>query len=180
MAVCSVSSDFIFQSTTELSARQLPLEEKYAEMQFQSTLPRRERPDSEEVDANFSLFQSTLPRRERLLFSTLVSPISSISIHAPTKGATPPQSCMSACPDHFNPRSHEGSDQLLRYLCKNRRKISIHAPTKGATIEPVNPDRLIPISIHAPTKGATAASPFRSPRVFDFNPRSHEGSDRPS
>ena len=77
--------------------------------------------------------------------------------------------------------------------------ISIHAPTRGATAnayETINRNR---ISIHAPTRGATQIDRcidvnliFQStlPRgerpgvatsvssAVDFNPRSHEGSDR--
>ena len=84
-------------------------------------------------------------------------------------------------------------------LDKATANISIHAPTRGATY--VAAVRSIPgkISIHAPTRGATRKpdnnsnnSKFQStlPRgerpdlefgeMFsaDFNPRSHEGSDR--
>ena len=34
------------------------------------------------------------------------------------------------------------------------------------------------ISIHAPTKGATSATPAEKFEIQNFNPRSHEGSDR--
>ena len=56
------------------------------------------------------IFQSTLPRRERPLLLILLKD-----------------------GEHFNPRSHEGSDQEPHNIyfqpC-----ISIHAPTKGATV----------------------------------------------
>ena len=79
-------------------------------MQFQSTLPRRERrykrryrcgfiyfnPRSHEGSdafsivsvSSFALFQSTLPRRERLSYLGALASGFMISIHAPTKGAT--------------------------------------------------------------------------------------------
>ena len=99
------------------------------------------------------IFQSTLPRRERPLLLILLRD-----------------------GEHFNPRSHEGSDctnsvPFFVYLC-----ISIHAPARGATSQfrylkassDFNPrsrersDLLFlllcmscPISIHAPARGAT-------------------------
>ena len=58
-----------------------------------------------------------------------------ISIHAPTRGATPLSLCQCHSRMNFNPRSHERSDP-----CTNRKgglmDISIHAPTRGATIKP--------------------------------------------
>ena len=102
------------------------------------------------------IFQSTLPRRERPLLLILLRD-----------------------GEHFNPRSHEGSDctnsvPFFVYLC-----ISIHAPTKGATLphllqarsyyfNPRSRERsdvltvflttLQLISIHAPARGATSDS----------------------
>ena len=77
---------------------------------------------------------------------------------------------------YFNPRSHEGSDTRdLFSLCV--RQISIHAPTRGATAVE-NPVGIISgISIHAPTRGATQTDRIRDRQSYNFNPRSHEGSD---
>ena len=99
-----------------------------------------------------------------------------ISIHAPTRGATPSDvlrqrklAFQSTLPrgerpgltrltmdtiTDFNPRSHEGSDDSVPERFK-KKSISIHAPTRGATDKPDKPE-----------KGDK-----------DFNPRSHEGSD---
>ena len=99
---------------------------------------------------------------------------------------------------NFNPRSHEGSDVDAMYTGANY-DISIHAPTRGATETTENKTDSETISIHAPTRGATpfylplflnmtisihaptrGATPlFASPvnDIWDFNPRSHEGSD---
>ena len=82
-------------------------------MQFQSTLPRRERPPipadfsqtadfnprsregsdimAEVKEAGLKLFQSTLPRRERR-----------------------ERRAAEICVHHFNPRSREGSDWMIR------------------------------------------------------------------
>ena len=144
-------------------------------------------------------FQSTLPRRERPCTFSASTHQPPISIHAPAKGATAiyqldfvqlpdfnPRSregsdaiALSAASgvSDFNPRSREGSDRqysnavyfssrfqstlprrerLIPVIIERRLDvISIHAPAKGATyIDRV--DTLHPrISIHAPAKGAT-------------------------
>ena len=59
-----------------------------------------------------------------------------ISIHAPTRGAT--------------------SDEALERIFS---KISIHAPTRGATMYKVELCIYLEISIHAPTRGATVDTP---------------------
>ena len=76
-------------------------------------------------------FQSALPRGERLYLQ--VKRI----LH-----------------QYFNPRSHEGSDQM----------------TDTETGE-------INISIRAPTRGATRPPAMALTKSLNFNPRSHEGSD---
>ena len=103
--------------------------------------------------------------------------ITSISIHAPTKGATPAEALLPAPLLHFNPRSHEGSDNL-RLL---KLPIIVHfnprshegsdSPSSAAIA------RFSFISIHAPTKGATSHDRRRNQKYNYFNPRSHEGSD---
>ena len=98
-----------------------------------------------------------------------------ISIHAPTRGAT-----------------------LAVQFVQRLYGISIHAPTRGATTNTVQGVTPTGISIHAPTRGATkilrhtpkgkqfqstlprgerhvVGIPFKG--IWDFNPRSHEGSD---
>ena len=145
---------------------------------FQSTLPRRERPPMHPQSAAFPfLFQSTLPRRERQSAimandvpmdisihaptkgATNTKPflfnVSHISIHAPTKGATRNVRRCGRNTSDFNPRSHEGSDEMME----------------------MRHDRVLNISIHAPTKGATVSRFCTYARRYDFNPRSHEGSD---
>ena len=101
---------------------------------------------------------------------------SSVSIHAPTQGATE------------------------RYYYDHEAiKVSIHAPTQGATARIFGNGGHFPVSIHAPTQGATVIrlhgvtlSVFQSTRprrarhiiVFilykipSFNPRAHAGRDQ--
>ena len=124
-----------------------------------------------------------------------------ISIHAPVKGATSPDSsCRRAW--YFNPRSREGSDlkeygvALRKFRNFNPRSregsdpgecdstalilnISIHAPVKGATKQRSATLTHNMISIHAPVKGATIIIATVRLIAADFNPRSREGSDRP-
>ena len=99
-------------------------------------------------------FQSTLPRGERPCGVSSVLFQLSISIHAPTRGATMYQSKIRHIAIDFNPRSHEGSDRF-----------SLHQLT------------IYEISIHAPTRGATLRCIKCFIPVINFNPRSHEGSD---
>ena len=58
-------------------------------------------------------FQSTLPRRERLLSNVEIKAAINISIHAPAKGATRIRRSTDGMERNFNPRSREGSDELL-------------------------------------------------------------------
>ena len=101
-------------------------------MEFQSTLLQEERLEEIGAVGKNDLFQSTLLQEERryLLHSWQLG--MKISIHAPTRGATP---CFLFYFDIF--------------------QISIHAPTREATCQ-YRIRKLTPrISIHAPTRGAT-------------------------
>ena len=80
---------------------------------------------------------------------------------------------------NFNPRSHEGSDEMERKIRKIL-VISIHAPTRGATMAEIVSLSDLAISIHAPTRGATSGSYLCGANDDNFNPRSHEGSDKTS
>ena len=78
-----------------------------------------------------------------------------ISIHAPARGAT----------------ARQGIWLFARI-------ISIHAPARGATETQSYTCIRGTISIHAPARGATGFLYGRGQVLFDFNPRSREGSDR--
>ena len=88
-----------------------------------------------------------------------------ISIHAPTRGATRTGRDPHSTLRDFNPRSHEGSDNREEELLHPRYEISIHAPTRGATLPCLDADDLVRISIHAPTRGATMLSLYKPMRV---------------
>ena len=89
-----------------------------------------------------------------------------VSIHAPTRGATPSPGPWTASGPSFNPRTHTGCDGLtLHYVVEL--VVSIHAPTRGAT-SPTLPNNIASlVSIHAPTRGATSYGlGSLSPRLF--------------
>ena len=56
--------------------------------------------------------------------------------------------------------------------------ISIHTPTKGVTRAQEDKELTEDISIHTPTKGVTLYIISVSLESINFNPHSHEGSDR--
>ena len=171
------SAQLQFQSTLprgERPATKVLFRSLYA---FQSTLPRGERPNPRCFIKWKRLFQSTLPRGERHVYSWDARIFFDISIHAPARGATLIHNSCDVFLFNFNPRSREGSDATLRFLGCLYRKISIHAPARGATSFSPQYPILSPISIHAPARGATwrVWKPYGSAQ--DFNPRSREGSD---
>ena len=123
--------------------------------EFQSTLPRGERPTAPAFvvrgvsDFNPRSREGSDKRRMEELH------VLRISIHAPARGAT----------------------FLIQHLAQSV-IISIHAPARGAT-SPVfrSLSYCSCISIHAPARGATATTPFCGENSPHFNPRSREGSD---
>ena len=57
-----------------------------------------------------------------------------ISIHAPTRGATITGAVLCLLNRYFNPRSYKRSDYMVRLEWTDKGNISIHAPTRGATM----------------------------------------------
>ena len=82
---------------------------KDLKIQFQSTFPRGERPTWIFILSILLLFQSTFPRGERLRFPFIYGSF--------------------IC---FNPRSHEGNDEIVRFK-GFQVEVSIHVPTRGTT-----------------------------------------------
>ena len=143
--------------------------------EFQSTLPRGERPMGGFKFLGNNGFQSTLPRVERQRLFLYLD-----------------------IPGNFNPRSREWSDPL-KVAPLQVMPISIHAPASGATdiigrdVRTVQFQSTLPrverrcgmgrgrckgaISIHAPASGATTADHRVIWSSKDFNPRSREWSD---
>ena len=100
---------------------------------FQSTLPRRERP---ETNRNYmrTCINFNPHSHEGSDLVTDSPPFScSISIHTPTKGATHFFLQLRQSFSYFNPHSHEGSDGYCSNTAVISSSISIHTPTKGAT-----------------------------------------------
>ena len=95
------------------------------------------------------------PAKGATVFPVSCKCCSGISIHAPAKGATELHWVPMQWLLYFNPRSREGSDEMVHGVISLTDVISIHAPAKGAT------DNLAGSDIS----------------ILDFNPRSREGSD---
>ena len=88
-------------------------------------------------------------------FQTSMSGQGTISIHAPTRGATSVGGPYKVIP-HFI--SIHAPTRGATYIGASKtfvRAISIHAPTRGATDPSPRIRMTHPISIHAPTRGAT-------------------------
>ena len=167
---------------------------------FQSTLPRGERRSLHSVSCiverisihaptrgatkttlqanlEFIGFQSTLPRGERRVLLRFLLFLVNISIHAPTRGATLMITAnLDEIPD-FNPRSHEGSDYASLSDTASGAKFQSTLPRGERRLRAVAVDGEGGISIHAPTRGATYHCCLSASWEYNFNPRSHEGSD---
>ena len=98
---------------------------------FQSTCPRGARPYAGMFIVRSPLFQSTCPRGARRRAAA----------------------CHAALP-YFNPRAHEGHDDVPLHVMQLT-LISIHVPTRGTTEPWTSKPRTMIISIHVPTRGTT-------------------------
>ena len=99
---------------------------------FQSTLLQEERRMRLFGISLLRIFQSTLLQEERRYRSRSNGRHKSISIHAPTRGATQRPMFPQNWKIYFNPRSYKRSDQSGKTKSPVS-SISIHAPTRGAT-----------------------------------------------
>ena len=95
------------------------------------------------------------PTRGATFFAFVMQLEHLVSIHAPTRGATAMWQRLPSGMPSFNPRSHAGSDWEAKSKCCED-GVSIHAPTRGATEVRPCPGQGLRVSIHAPTRGATA------------------------
>ena len=100
-------------------------------MLFQSTRPRGARPAAASADPSRLVFQSTRPRGARPGLLHPARECTSVSIHAPARGATRSARGQkwAFC---FNPRARAGRDQPNQRNV-HRVLVSIHAPARGAT-----------------------------------------------
>ena len=147
---------------------------------FQSTLPRRERPEFLALSGlrfGISIHAPTKGATEDIpnKFSA-----NDISIHAPTKGATNMLRKISSWLKHFNPRSHEGSDVSSSTFAGKFLVFQSTLPRRERLYNRISSFACFEISIHAPTKGATLFVILLEFIKPYFNPRSHEGSDEKS
>ena len=78
--------------------------------EFQSTLPRGERPGARTLDTLIKNFNPRSHEGSDFVGQLFVYLKYCISIHAPTRGATRPPAMALTKSLNFNPRSHEGSD----------------------------------------------------------------------
>ena len=101
---------------------------------FQSTLPRGERRFRKSRSTRSIKFQSTLPRGERHSDGVYVDSYITISIHAPTGGATTEPNIVANPPIVISIHAPTGGATLFQGLFRIFLIISIHAPTGGATI----------------------------------------------
>ena len=122
--------------------------------QFQSTLPRRERP-----------WQQS--KRYGTIYFNPRSREGSDDVY---------NQCAVRC-GYFNPRSREGSDGTRAPASVKARRISIHAPAKGATASVSLPRLSDPFQSTLPRRERRHSTPSPSSHRY-FNPRSREGSDR--
>ena len=142
---------------------------------FQSTLPRRERLNSNSTPNPCTKFQSTLPRRERLRAFLQSRNPHTFQSTLPRRERHNSNWCRCSY-INFNPRSREGSDSKgggKSFAVK----ISIHAPAKGAT--GITEDKKAVISFQSTLPRRERQNhPHNIHRIkYNFNPRSREGSD---
>ena len=121
-------------------------------------------------------FQSTLPREERLIKILRHDIAINISIHAPTRGATPLQAILarilifqSTLPREERPTLIACVDVFLT--------ISIHAPTRGATFTHSSISTLVTAFQSTLPREERLCGISATAYLCDFNPRSHERSD---
>ena len=78
---------------------------------------------------------------------------------------------------YFNPRSHEGSDEHPLWSCGSHPVFQPALPRGERHVKRFCAGCLIEISTRAPTRGATQQRHNSHLMAWNFNPRSHEGSD---
>ena len=157
-------------------------------MQFQSTLPRRERrrkPKQGTNHVNISIhapakgathrirdlqrkdrFQSTLPRRERHRLHLIKRSDMNFNPRS-REGSDVAALAICDANTNFNPRSREGSDG--KYLYGIRRQHHFNPRSREGSDCPLDGPTLVgQISIHAPAKGATSTVPDDYPQYCVF------------
>ena len=107
----------------------------------------------------------------------LLACIKVISIHAPAKGATSLTAIHPTASISFQSTLPRRERLIRPNLSDKPQGFQSTLPRRERHLEKLIAQQMKEISIHAPAKGATPSlKPCRS-RVFNFNPRSREGSD---
>ena len=100
-----------------------------------------------------------------------------ISIHAPTRGATPVSTPIPGIHCIFQSTLPRGERLEEKILSEELQKFQSTLPRGERPNCFDHCQGEMDISIHAPTRGATVFSFLLKDAEKDFNPRSHEGSD---
>ena len=124
-----------------------------------------------------TLFQSTPPRGGRPPCRSESSLRTSVSIHAPARGATRGETRPGQGDRGFNPRPRAGGDGDFVDASGYGLFVSIHAPARGATVALRPVGGRVVVSIHAPARGATTNQCHPSAAPARFNPRPRAGGD---
>ena len=161
---------------------------------FQSTPPRRGRPNTRREVLKLNRFQSTPPRRGRpprpscplracRYFNPRPRAGGDRADHRPCRQGSyfnPRPRAGGDCNvrhakrshQNFNPRPRAGGDLVPCGLLLQRLGISIHAPAQGATRDLRHGGQRFHISIHAPAQGATCVVIDNPPfsKIFQSTP----------
>ena len=169
-----------FQSTRPRGARRKDSQVMLDLFKFQSTRPRGARPaDIPSAITAEAMFQSTRPRGARQSQFALNQWFKCVSIHAPTRGATPCElqfgafdrpfqstrprgarltvKSMLEAVGGFNPRAHAGRDHRAHWYLKTLRMCFNPRAHAGRDVPHHLVLTRVEVSIHAPTRGATPA-----------------------
>ena len=104
---------------------------------------------------------------------------STVSIHAPARGATPAAQLAAKWYRSFNPRARAGRDHQAGGLCRRQRLFQSTRPRGARRGTGVVVLDVALVSIHAPARGATCrGGEALSVHVRRFNPRARAGRDR--
>ena len=126
---------------------------------------------------NLAEFQSTLPREERPFptdFVTAFMPYFNPRSHERSDVSSDRRNYMYS---HFNPRSHERSDGISVAPEAISEGFQSTLPREERRFFCEVAYMINNISIHAPTRGATLSASLSLMIKYYFNPRSHERSD---
>ena len=123
--------------------------------EFQSTHPLGVRLTYEAIFARFGLFQSTHPLGVRRNAADIHVASLTVSIHAPTRGATRYCTFFRWLLGCFNPRTHSGCDSSSVLMMSAKRMFQSTHPLGVRLSARANKSHAVAVSIHAPTRGAT-------------------------